>query len=145
MKKDFDRWNERKKTLHKSKFMDFVNERDVWWCSVGVNIGVETDGKHQNFERPVLVLRKFSAEGVLVVPLTLHVQKGNRYHVVGLHDGKEFSAVISQVRLVSTKRLLRFVYRMDQVVFDLIVSTTVGMITDRPPAYAGGLGGRNVH
>ena len=60
MEKDFDRWNEKKKYTHKREFADHVHEREVWWSALGVNIGVEIDGKHENFERPVLVVRKFN-------------------------------------------------------------------------------------
>jgi mRNA interferase MazF len=69
MEKDFDRWNKKKKTLHQTHFTHFVHEREVWWCALGANVGVEADGKHDNFERPVLVLRKFNRDAVLVVPL----------------------------------------------------------------------------
>ena len=64
MEKDFDRWNEKKKYTHKREFADHVHEREVWWSALGVNIGVEIDGKHENFERPVLVVRKFNNDFV---------------------------------------------------------------------------------
>jgi mRNA interferase MazF len=56
MEKDFDRWNKKKKALNETDFTDYVHEREVWWCALGVNVGLEADGKHDNFERPVLVL-----------------------------------------------------------------------------------------
>lgn len=34
------------------------NEREVWWCAIGVNVGYEIDGKGKDFARPVLVLKK---------------------------------------------------------------------------------------
>jgi hypothetical protein len=46
------------KKLHTGTFSRYVHEREVWGCSLGANIGVEADGKHDNFERPVLVLMK---------------------------------------------------------------------------------------
>jgi mRNA interferase MazF len=73
---------------------------------LGANVGVEADGKHDNFERPVLVLRKFNRDAVLVVPLTSR-PKQNPYHAMFHHEGETFSAVVSQIRLASTKRLLR--------------------------------------
>jgi len=119
MPKDFDRWNEKKKALHRSNFDGYVHDREVWWCAIGVNVGVEADGKHANFERPVLVLRKFSRDAVLVVPLTSRV-KNNRYHVPFKHGGAMFAAVVSQLRLVSTRRLLRRLYRMNSATFETI-------------------------
>ena len=45
--KEFDKWNELKKKLHNSekpkKF--YFREREIWWCSLGLNIGFEEDGK----------------------------------------------------------------------------------------------------
>jgi mRNA interferase MazF len=132
MRKDFDRWNEKKKTLNEVTFSDYVHEREVWWCALGINVGVEADGKHDNFERPVLVIRKFNTDAVLVVPLTSRVKK-NPYHAVFKHDGETFSAVVSQIRLVSTKRLLRRLYRMDSSIFEKIQSTMPMAIRNRPP------------
>jgi mRNA interferase MazF len=75
----------------------------VWWCALGINVGVEADGKHDNFERPVMVLRKFNRDAILVVPLTSRT-KDNPYHAPFQHQGETFSAVVSQIRLISTKR-----------------------------------------
>ncbi len=60
MKKDFDCWNDIKKKLDESKKTLFFKERDVWWCSIGLNVGDEENGKNQFFSRPVLVVRKFN-------------------------------------------------------------------------------------
>jgi mRNA interferase MazF len=70
MHKDFNRWNEDKKTIERATFIDFVHMREVWWCTLGVNLGREQDGNEEFFERPVLVIRKFNQDMVLVVPLT---------------------------------------------------------------------------
>ncbi|MDK2948964.1 MAG: hypothetical protein PWQ56_129 [Patescibacteria group bacterium] len=45
MEKSFDEWNEDKKKLNKLNSKFFLHEREVWWCSLGVNIGYEADGK----------------------------------------------------------------------------------------------------
>jgi mRNA interferase MazF len=132
MEKDFDRWNKKKKTLNASDFNRYVHEREVWWCALGVNVGVEADGKHDNFERPVLVLRKFNRDAVLAVPLTSR-PKANPYHAVFQHAGETFAAVVSQIRLVSTKRLLRRLYRMDSGVFENVQRSVLLAIQNRPP------------
>ena len=132
MEKEFDRWNRKKKALHETDFTDYVHEREVWWCALGVNVGVEADGKHDNFERPVLVLRKFNRESVLVLPLTSRVRE-NPYHALFQHEGETFSAVLSQIRLVSTKRLLRNLYRMDSGVLEKLQRAVLLVIQNRPP------------
>jgi len=47
-KKDFDTWNEKKKLIN-SQSIDsdfFVLEGEIWWTSIGINIGHEINGKH---------------------------------------------------------------------------------------------------
>jgi mRNA interferase MazF len=127
MQKEFDRWNRHKKTVQDKTFADYVHAREVWWCALGVNVGSEQDGSGDFFERPVLVLRKFNKNAVLVVPLS-RTRKRTRYHVAGRHQGIEFAAIISQVRLVSTKRLTRKIYQMDRTIFAVIVAAVQAMI-----------------
>ena len=79
--KDFDSWNEYKKDLEKLKTPLAVYDKktesykylfrtsEIWYCSVGVNIGVEICGKNQHFERPVLVIRK-TGRSFVCLPMT---------------------------------------------------------------------------
>ena len=39
--KDFDTWNMLKKHIHQKRFSAFVHAREVWWCSLGLNVGTE--------------------------------------------------------------------------------------------------------
>ena len=45
MEKDFDNWNIQKKRAQAIKERPMFKEREVWWCTLGVNIGDEQDGK----------------------------------------------------------------------------------------------------
>jgi len=75
---DYDAWNEEKKAIQNSATPPaFFKEREVWWCSLGVNVGNEQngdtqqhDGRPATFRRPVLVLRKISNRACIVLPLT---------------------------------------------------------------------------
>lgn len=58
MEKDFDNWTQIKKGLDTEHKIPFFNEREIWWCSLGVNIGYEIYGKGYVFSRPVLILKK---------------------------------------------------------------------------------------
>jgi len=78
-KKDFDRWNELKKKLHQRDEKILFHEREIWWCSLGLNIGFEEDGKHSLFERPVLIVRKFNKYVLWVLPLTRSHKIGGYY------------------------------------------------------------------
>src|SRR5579864_8524776 len=57
MPKNFDAWNEQKKVADGREIASdfFFHERELWWCALGANMGVEADGKHDLFERPVLI------------------------------------------------------------------------------------------
>ena len=43
MDKDFDKWNIEKKNLDERLINknSFFYPREVWWCSIGINVGVE--------------------------------------------------------------------------------------------------------
>lgn len=127
MQKDFDSWNTIKKRVNDLRFTDYIHEREVWWCSLGINIGFEQDGNNQKFERPVLVLKKFNRDVALVVPLSTKV-KNYPYYFPFVHAGKEYSALLLQIRLVSTKRLLRMMYSMDREIFAIIKQAVKDMI-----------------
>ena len=49
--KDFDKWNELKKKLHVRQERLLFHEREIWWCSLGVNIGFEENGKNEKTNR----------------------------------------------------------------------------------------------
>jgi len=53
--KNYDQWNNLKKELEERTNMPSFHEGDVWWCSVGLNIGPEIDGKNVTAERPVCI------------------------------------------------------------------------------------------
>ncbi len=61
--KDFDTWNNLKKGVNAGKGK-LYKERDIWWCSLGVNVGFEQDGTGNSYERPVVVLRGFVGQFV---------------------------------------------------------------------------------
>jgi mRNA interferase MazF len=105
LEKDFDQWNELKKQLNSRERFPFARPREIWWCSIGLNIGVESDGKHENFERPVVVVRAYNAEMIKVVPLTTREKRHPCYFEIK-HDTKSF-AVLAQAKTISGKRLLR--------------------------------------
>ncbi len=73
----------------------------------------------KKFERPVLIVRKFSRDSVLAVPLTSSLNDGP-YRIHFLYKDARYAALVSQVRLISTKRLSRLLYSMDNDVFDQI-------------------------
>ena len=52
-KKYFDKWNEVKKELDSFLRLHRVKEDEVYWCSLGENIGDEESGKGDRHRRPI--------------------------------------------------------------------------------------------
>lgn len=84
----------------------FFKERDIWWASIGINVGCEMDGKHESFERSVLIYRKISPSAFWAIPLSTQ-EKENRYYIKIDSDDDYGFFILSQIRMFSTKRLLR--------------------------------------
>ena len=104
MTKEFDSWNERKQQLDIRENPPHFKEREVWWCSVGLNVGTEQDGKGKNYVRPVLVLRKFSSSQFVGIPSTRSKKTSRFYHLTP--TGKDtFNFILSQMRVFDSKRL----------------------------------------
>lgn len=103
--KQFDEWNNIKKNITVEKERPLVKKGEIFWCSVGVNVGVEYDGKGEDFLRPILILKKYSHEIVFAVPLTTKGKKGDWYYKLPhLIAGEESFAVLNQAKVYDTKR-----------------------------------------
>ena len=123
MLKDFDKWNKDKKQIHTKNENKLYHEREIWWCSLGVNIGYEQDGTGSDGERPVLILKGFSKQVCIVLPLTTSDKK-NPYHFhLGTVDGKEAWLITSQIRLIDTKRLINKIGVVEKEHFEKIRKT----------------------
>lgn len=81
MPNEYDDWNNIKKKIAKSNHKPpFFREGDIWWVSVGYNIGNEVYGKGKLFARPVLILKKFNKYQFLGIPFSSQI-KNNPYYV----------------------------------------------------------------
>lgn len=121
MSKDFDAWGGDKKALHARADAPFYHEREIWWCALGVNIGFEQDGTGKQFDRPVVVIRGFNKQTLFAVALTGKKKIGKFHFSIGSVEGREASAILSQVRVIDAKRLLRKVGTLDEDTFNDLV------------------------
>ena len=103
MEKDFDEWNKLKKNID-ARNPIYVSEREIWFCSVGLNVGSEQNGKHKLFERPVLVIKTVTSNTFIGAPLTSNKKNGSWYVEI---QSTSSSAIISQIKLFDTRRLAR--------------------------------------
>ncbi|MBZ0211059.1 MAG: type II toxin-antitoxin system PemK/MazF family toxin [Hyphomicrobium sp.] len=107
MEKDFDRWNATKKKISgRDDERLFFHEGEVWWVHLGVNVGYEIDGKHAQFSRPVIVLKKYNQYSFLALPLTTNARP-NKWRVpIGKVADEDAFAVLSQLRNIDSLRLI---------------------------------------
>ena len=128
MAKDFDTWNALKKEIDTRTVAPFYHEREVWWCSLGVNVGFEQDGSGNEYRRPMLVLKGLSRQTFLGVPLTTAEKEHSLRPSLGLVDGKPARALLSQIRVVDTKRLVRKIGYIPADVFERIRKTAKDLL-----------------
>ena len=50
MKKDFDDWNKNKKVINDDNENKLYHTRELWWCSLGLNVGSEQDGTGKDID-----------------------------------------------------------------------------------------------
>ena len=128
MKKDFDTWNENKKLIHTKNENKLYRSREIWWCSLGVNVGFEQDGDDTKHERPVLILKGLSRNTCLVIPLTTSLNRHKMRIHLGLVDGKQASALLSQIRVIDTKRLINRIAVINPKLFEDIRKATKDLL-----------------
>ena len=116
MEKNFDAWNEEKKRVH-GTVPKLYHERELWWCALGMNVGFEQDGTGADFDRPVLILRGVSRETCYVAPLTTSPKRHPYRIPIGFVEGEPASAIISQLRLIDTRRLVNKIGFLDKGTF----------------------------
>lgn len=101
----FDDWNIVKKNLQQKESVKFFRERQIWWCSIGQNLGSESYGKGKTFTRPVLIFKKLSGELFLGLPVTSKIKLGT-WHLTIRHRGQDITVLYNQARVYDKKRLV---------------------------------------
>lgn len=105
MKKDFQRWHTEKTAVDDIETRPFFHEREIWFCSIGINVGFEQDGKGEKFLRPVVIIKKFNNQICWCIPLTKNLIE-NKFHFTFMFSkDKSSSAILSQIRLIDARRL----------------------------------------
>lgn len=119
MQKDFDGWNEQKKRLDTRTDEFFFKQGEIWWCSVGLNVAIESCGKGGTFHRPVLILKKLSHTSFIGLPLSTKEKTGTWFVDITIPDGKRL-VLLYQIRMFSTNRFQRRMTTLDTKDFELV-------------------------
>lgn len=133
MEKNFDHWNGKKKKL--DNISDAIkrplfNEREIWYCSIGVNIGKEMYGKGENHARPVLIIRKFDNHTFLGVPLTTTLRE-SQYYVALKCDNKDGMVALRELKTYDARRLCEKIEQIGKNKFDAIKQAICDIIINK--------------
>ncbi len=128
MEKDFDGWIKQKKKIDTQSAPPFPHEREVWWCKLGVNVGSEENGSGYAYARPVVVLKGLSIETCLVIPLTTSTDKHKLRPSVGLIGERPARALLSQMRVVDTRRFTSKIGYLGKEIFEEIRKAVKDML-----------------
>jgi mRNA-degrading endonuclease toxin of MazEF toxin-antitoxin module len=95
----------------------FFKGQEVWNCLLGLNVGHEQNSDRRSFLRPVLVIQRFNAHTFWGVPLSTKIPTDSPHHHLFKHEGVQYSALITQLRTLDSRRLLRRLYVLDDANF----------------------------
>jgi mRNA interferase MazF len=126
-------WSKRKVRTHLAvRGKLYFEEREIWWSCLGENIGNEINGKHDVFERPVIILKKLSADILMAIPVTTKLRSGSWFYAFNV-EGQPRRAVLAQIRVISTKRLIRRMGAMSMEDFAGLQKALINLIKTEPP------------
>lgn len=95
---------------------------------LGINVGSEQDGSGKTYARPVLVLKDLGKSTLLAVPLTTSTKNHPLRPSIGAVAGKSAHALLSQIRVVDTRRLIRRIGYLNKDVFSQIRKAAKDML-----------------
>ncbi len=117
----YNDWNEKKQSLQSSVISKkiYFKEADVWWCSLGLNLGSESFGKGDGFRRPILIVRKLSSDLCIALPLTSKEKNGTWFIDITLHTKKRW-VMLYQIRALHKKRFQHKIGELDATDFNRV-------------------------
>jgi mRNA interferase MazF len=121
MRKDFKKWNNVKEMVNDlDSSRIYFQERDIWWCYLGLNVGTEEDGKGDYFMRPVLIIKKCSRNLCWAIPLSTVVTMSAFYFPLLSELNKIRMAIIPQMVRIDVRRLRSKMDRISIMEFGFI-------------------------
>ncbi len=133
--KKYDSWIKFKEILDSLSIKLPFYEKEIWWISFGINIGIEINGKGEYFERPAIIIKKFNISHLWVLPISRVDSPRHGIHISIKHNLLELNSVIvlSQLQTVSNERLLRYIGRVSDEEFNLIEDQLCMIIKNKRP------------
>lgn len=120
-------WIRLKEKLHNNKRRPpLISEGDIWWVSLGENVGQEINGKSFLFSRPMLVFKKLSRETFLGIPTTSQSRAGSWYVPI-TYGEYTVTVILSQVRVLDARRLSTKLGQLDEADFEKVKTGFAGL------------------
>ena len=110
--KDFLNWHRIKENIEFNNNRVYFHKREIWWCSLGVNVGFEQDGKGKNFARPVLIFKKFNKEIFWALPISAKIKIINVRSTVAMatptspHSRTAIMVAIAEAKILASITLV---------------------------------------
>lgn len=103
--KDFVKWFLVKTNIDSRIYNPpLFKEGQIWWCSIGENVGGEISGKGEYFRRPVLIIRKLDRFSFIGLPITSQTKTGSWYFNLKVNN-QDNSIIMSQIRYIDYRRM----------------------------------------
>ena len=118
--KNYNQWNEVEKLTETTSKKVFFKERDIFGVKIGENIGYEQNGKGDKFQRPVIIVRKYTNDMFLGVPLSTTLREGSFFFQFSFLEDKISTALLVQNKLFSSKRLMKKIGKINEKDFSEI-------------------------
>jgi N-acylneuraminate cytidylyltransferase len=99
----FDKWNSVKQKINQKEPIPF-KQGEIYFMSVGHNIGSEIYGHDKLFLRPVLIYRKLSRYSFVGIPLTSKQKDGSYYFTFRYTKKILSTALLNQIRVFDIRR-----------------------------------------
>lgn len=128
MFKDFINWIQYKIYLNTKQKAPKFKEGEIWWASLGVNVGIETDGKNEKFNRPILILKKFNSNQFFAIPLTSKEKTNTKFYFEVDIKGKKSFACLTQMRVLDVKRLQDYHSKLKRTTFEQLKKQFIKLI-----------------
>ena len=129
-KQNLEKWNTLKQITETSNKKVYFKERDIFWLKVGENIGFEQNGKGDKFQRPVLVVKRYTNDMFLGIPLSTTLRDGSFFFQFSFKEDEISTALLVQQRLFSSKRCIKKIGKINQEDFRKLKQKLYDLIFD---------------
>jgi len=116
----FLEWIGLKQKLHQgTQAPPLVSTGDIWWASIGENVGSEINGKSRLFSRPVIIFKKLAHGFYFAIPTTTKSKVGSWFVPLRQAD-RDMVASLHQARAIDHRRLSTKLGQLDDSDFDRV-------------------------